>query len=54
MGQTAQSTRENRTLTVDFHDQTTYFGLLDDTRAFVEFVVAFLLSIGFQLKQGSE
>ena len=50
MGQTAQSTRENRTLTVDFHDQTTYFGLLDDTRAFVEFVVAFLLSIGFQLK----
>jgi hypothetical protein len=50
MGQTAQSTRENRTLTVDFHDQTTYFGLLDDPRAFVEFVVAFLLSIGFQLK----
>jgi hypothetical protein len=26
MGQTAKSTRENRTLTVDFHDQTTYFG----------------------------
>ena len=50
MGQTAKTPRENRTITVDFHDQTTYFGLLDDTKAFVEFVLAFLLSIGFQLK----
>jgi hypothetical protein len=50
MRQSAKPIRENRTITVDFHDQTTYFGLLDDTKAFVEFVLAFLLSIGFQLK----
>src|ERR1700716_776767 len=49
MGQTAKVTRENRTLTVDFHDETTYFALLGNTHAFVEFVCAFLLSLGFQL-----
>src|SRR6266849_9908786 len=49
MGQTAKVTRENRTLTVDFHDETTYFALLGNTKAFVEFVLAFLLALGFQL-----
>src|SRR5262252_3156629 len=49
MRQTATPTRENRTITVDFHDETTYFALLDNTQAFIEFVLAFLLSIGFQL-----
>src|SRR6266852_9001081 len=49
MGQTAKVTRENRTLTVDFHDETTYFALLGNTHAFVEFVLAFLLALGFQL-----
>jgi hypothetical protein len=49
MRQTAKPTRENRTVTVDFHDETTYFALLDNTKAFIEFVLAFLLSIGFQL-----
>src|SRR5215468_11810413 len=49
MGNAAKATRQNRTLTVDFHDETTYFALLDNTKAFVEFVLAFLLSIGFQL-----
>src|SRR5215510_5106045 len=49
MRQTARPTRENRTITVDFHDETTYFALLGHTQAFIEFVVAFLLSIGFQL-----
>jgi len=49
MRQTAKPTRENRTITVDFHDETTYFALLDNTQAFIEFVLAFLLSIGFQL-----
>jgi hypothetical protein len=49
MGQTAKVTRENRTITIDFHDETTYFALLSNTKAFVEFVFAFLLSIGFQL-----
>ncbi len=46
----AYQTRENRTITVDFHDETTYFALLGNTKAFVEFVLAFILSIGFQLK----
>src|SRR5437667_7832979 len=49
MGQTAKRTRENRTITVDFQNETTYFQLLGDGKAFVEFVVAFLLSLGFQL-----
>src|SRR4029453_9589129 len=42
-------TRENRTITVDFQDETTYGRLMDDGKAFVEFVLAFLLSLGFQL-----
>ena len=49
MGQTAKVTRKNRTITVDFHDEATYDQLLDDTKAFVEFVLAFLLALGFQL-----
>jgi hypothetical protein len=49
MGQTAKATRANRTITVDFHDEATYDRLLDDTKAFVEFILAFLLSTGFQL-----
>src|SRR5712691_1362001 len=53
MGNAAKSTRQNRTLTVDFHDETTYFALLDNTKAFVEFVLAFILSIGFQLTHKS-
>src|SRR5919106_906433 len=50
MGQFAKPTRENRTITVDFHDETTYFALLGNTKAFVEFILAFVLSLGFQLK----
>ena len=49
MGQAAKATRANRTITVDFHDEATYDRLLDDTKAFVEFLLAFLLSTGFQL-----
>jgi hypothetical protein len=49
MGQTAKRTRENRTITVDFQNEATYFQLLGDGKAFVEFVLAFLLSLGFQL-----
>jgi len=49
MGQTAKVTRKNRTITVDFHNEATYDQLLDDTKAFVEFVLAFLLALGFQL-----
>jgi hypothetical protein len=50
MRNTARQTRDNRTITVDFHDEPTYFKLLDDRKAFVEFVLAFLLALGFQLK----
>jgi hypothetical protein len=49
MGQTAKQPRQNHTLTVDFHNETTYFALLGNTKAFIEFVLAFILSLGFQL-----
>jgi hypothetical protein len=42
-------TRENRTITVDFRDEATYFHLIADGKAFVECVLAFVLTIGFQL-----
>ncbi len=50
MRNTARQTRENRTITVDFQNEATYFQLLADGRTFVELVLAFILSIGFQLK----
>jgi len=49
MAQAAVRTRHNRTITVDFHDEATYFRLLDDGKAFVEFVLACVLALGFQL-----
>ncbi len=49
MGTAAKPTRENRTITVDFQNETTYAHLLGDGKAFLEFVCAFLLSLGFQL-----
>jgi hypothetical protein len=49
MRHTARQTRENRTITVDFRNEATYFQLLGDGKAFVEFVFAFILSLGFQL-----
>jgi hypothetical protein len=45
----ATPTRHNRTITVDFQDEATYFRLLHDGKAFVEFVLAFVLALGFQL-----
>jgi hypothetical protein len=53
MPQADKPKRQNRTLTVDFHDQATYFELLSDGKAFVEFVLAFILSLGFQLTHKS-
>jgi hypothetical protein len=50
MGTAAKPTRENRTITVDFQNETLYAHLLGDGKAFLEFVCAFLLSLGFQLK----
>ena len=49
MATAATQTRHNRTITVDFHDEATYFQLLDDGKAFVKLVIAFLLALGFQL-----
>jgi hypothetical protein len=49
LGTAATPTRHNRTITIDFHDETTYFRLLDDGKAFIEFVLAFVLALGFQL-----
>src|SRR5438093_6466843 len=49
MRHTARQTRENWTITVDFQNGATYFQLLGDGKAFVEFVFAFILSLGFQL-----
>jgi len=49
MRNTARQTRENRTITVDFQNEATYVQLLGDGKAFVECVLAFILSIGFQL-----
>ena len=49
MRTTARQTRDNRTITVDFQNEATYFQLLGDGKAFVECVLAFLLALGFQL-----
>ncbi len=50
MRNTGRQTRENRTITVDFQNETTYFQLLGDGKAFLECVLAFLFALGFQLK----
>ena len=50
MPKQARQTRENRTITIDFQNEATYCQLLGDGKAFLEFVFAFLLSLGFQLK----
>src|SRR3989442_15480501 len=50
MRHTTRQTRENRTITVDFQNETTYFQLLGDGKAFIECVLAFLFALGFQLK----
>ena len=50
MGQAAKRARQNRTITVDFQNEATYFQLLNDGKAFLECVLAFVLSLGFQLQ----
>ena len=45
----AKQKRENRTITIDFNDEATYQHLCQDGHAFIEFVVAFIMSLGFQL-----
>ena len=53
MAQAAKPQRQNRTLTVDVHDEATYAQLLGDGKALIEFVLAFILSLGFQLHHTS-
>src|SRR5438876_9779401 len=50
MGTAATRTRHTRTIAVDFQNEATYFQLLGDGKAFLECVLAFVLSLGFQLK----
>jgi hypothetical protein len=45
--------RQDRTIIVDFQQEATYFSLLSQGKAFIDFVVAFLLSIDFQLNHTS-
>jgi hypothetical protein len=49
MGKASKQTRVNRTITIDFQNETTYVQLLGDGKALLECVLAFILSIGFQL-----
>jgi hypothetical protein len=49
MRQTAKPTCQHRTIPIDFRDETTSFALLSNAKACVEFVLAFLHSLGLQL-----
>src|SRR5689334_23941648 len=49
MRHTTKQPRANRTITIDFRNEATYLQLLGDRKAFLECVLAFILSIGFQL-----
>jgi hypothetical protein len=49
MGKASKQIRTNRTITIDFQNEATYFQLLGDGKAFLECVFAFLLSLGLQL-----
>src|SRR6266852_5994084 len=46
----AKQARENRPITVDLQHEATYFQLLGDGKAFLAWVMACILSIGFQLQ----
>src|SRR5215510_12856559 len=50
MGHATTRTRENRTITIDVRDEATDFRLVVDGKAFVEWVLAFVLTLGVQLK----
>ncbi len=50
MSNPLKRSRQNRTITVDFNDETTYHRLCHDGPRFIDKVVAFILSIGLQLK----
>ena len=50
MSKPVKPSRQNRTITIDFNDEPTYHRLCNDGHRFIDFVAAFILSIGFQLK----
>ena len=50
MRNTARQTRENRTITIDFQNEATSVQLLGEGKAFLECVLAFVMSLGFQRK----
>ena|SRR5215813_10160689 len=54
MGTAAKPTRENRTITVDFRSEATYFQLLGDGKAFLECVLAFVMALGLSARTQSE
>ena len=54
MSKSVKPARQNRTITVDFLDETTYHQLCGDGPRFIDFVTAFILSIGFQLKHPTD
>jgi hypothetical protein len=49
MGIAAQPTREHRTITVDFRSEATDFQRLGNGKTFLTCVLAFVMSLGFQL-----
>ena len=49
MSTTTHRKNHNRSITVDFQSEATYHQLREDGHAFVEFVGAFITSLGFQL-----
>ena len=49
MRHTVHQSRENRTITVDFHNEANCDQLLRDGKAFLECVLAVLCALGFQL-----
>ncbi len=50
MDNPAKRSRQNRTITVDFNSEQTYHQLCADGPGFIDFVTAFILSLGLQLK----
>jgi hypothetical protein len=50
LGTATTRTRHNRTITVDCHDEATYVQLLGYGKALVEWVMAFILALGSQLR----
>ena len=47
---TMKRIRQDRTITIDFKTTEAYLKIIQDGKAFIEFVIAFLVSIGVQLK----